>query len=120
MSFAADSAAQQAPMIGRLCVIGVGLIGGSLVAALRERGLVGEVVGCARRAETLATAEYLGLIDRGETDPAAAIAGADVVVIAVPRAVEWSWNGSSGKKSSNSSPLCPENWLQFEPAVMGV
>ena len=71
-------------MIGRLCVIGVGLIGGSLVAALRERGLVGEVVGCARRAETLATAEYLGLIDRGETDPAAAIAGADVVVIAVP------------------------------------
>ena len=84
MSFAADSAAQQAPMIGRLCVIGVGLIGGSLVEALRERGLVGEVVGCARRAETLATAEYLGLIDRGETDPAAAIAGADVVVIAVP------------------------------------
>lgn len=71
-------------MIQRLCVIGVGLIGGSLIAALRERGLVREVVGCSRREETLGTAQYLGLIDRGETDPVQAIAGADMVVVAIP------------------------------------
>ncbi len=71
-------------MINRLCVIGVGLIGGSLVAALRERQEVGEVVGYSRRSETLDTAKYLGLIDRGETDLARAIEGADMVVIAIP------------------------------------
>ena len=71
-------------MINRLCVIGVGLIGGSLVAALRERELVNEVVGYSRRAETLETARYLGLIDRGETELAAAVAGADMIVIAIP------------------------------------
>lgn len=71
-------------MINRLCVIGVGLIGGSLIAGLRERGLVREVVGCARREETLATAQYLQLIDAGTTNPLEAVAGADMVVIAVP------------------------------------
>lgn len=71
-------------MINRLCVIGVGLIGGSLVAALRERGLVGRVVGYSRRSETLDTAKYLGLIDEGEIDLARAVDGADMVVIAIP------------------------------------
>lgn len=71
-------------LINRLCIIGVGLIGGSLAAALRERGEVGEVIGCARRSETLETARYLGLIDRGSTNPAVAMADADVVVIATP------------------------------------
>lgn len=71
-------------MINRLCVIGVGLIGGSLAAALKERKQVGEIVGYSRRAETLETARYLGLIDRGETDLAEAIAGADIIVIAIP------------------------------------
>lgn len=71
-------------MINRLCVIGVGLIGGSLIAGLRERGLVREVVGCARREETLATAQYLQLIDAGTTNPLEAVAGADMVVVAVP------------------------------------
>ena len=34
--------------IPRLAIIGVGLIGGSLALALKERGVVGEVVGCGR------------------------------------------------------------------------
>ncbi|HEB99483.1 MAG TPA: prephenate dehydrogenase/arogenate dehydrogenase family protein, partial [Thiotrichales bacterium] len=36
-------------MISRLCIIGVGLIGGSLARALRDAGWVGEVVGSSRR-----------------------------------------------------------------------
>ncbi len=71
-------------MIERLCVIGVGLIGGSLAAALRERHQVREVVGYSRRQETLDTAHYLGLIDRGEVDLAPAVEGADMVVLAIP------------------------------------
>jgi len=68
----------------RLCVVGVGLIGGSLARALRRAGACAEVVGAGRRVATLERALELGVIDRFETDPAAAAAGADVVVVAVP------------------------------------
>lgn len=71
-------------MIRRLCVVGVGLIGGSLARALRSAGAVEEVVGASRRAEHLRKAVELGVIDRFETDVAAAVEGADMVVICVP------------------------------------
>lgn len=67
-----------------VCIIGVGLIGGSLARAAREAQLIGEVVGCGRREANLKRAVELGVIDRYETDPAAAVAGADLVVLAVP------------------------------------
>lgn len=70
--------------LGQLSLIGVGLIGGSLAAALREVGAVERVLASARRQETLDTARYLGLIDAGDTDPAAVVSGADVVMLAVP------------------------------------
>ncbi len=68
----------------RLCVIGVGLIGGSLARALREAGAVAEIVGCGRNTTQLDKACELGVIDRYETDPARAVYGADAVVLAVP------------------------------------
>ena len=71
-------------LIPRLCVIGVGLIGGSLARALREAGEVGEVVGSGRGEENLRAALRLGVVDRYELDPARAVVDADVVVIAVP------------------------------------
>lgn len=72
------------PAVARLCVIGVGLIGGSLARALRQAGHVGEVVGCGRGTDNLKRAMELGVIDRYETDPAKAVLGADMVVIAIP------------------------------------
>jgi prephenate dehydrogenase len=72
------------PLIPRLCVIGVGLIGGSLARALREAGEVGEVIGCGRNEDNLRAAISLGVVDRYYTDPADAVAGANVVVVAVP------------------------------------
>ena len=71
-------------MIERLCIIGVGLIGGSLARALRAAGAVGEIVGSSRRAEHLQQALELGVIDRYDTDPAAAVTGADLVFVSVP------------------------------------
>jgi prephenate dehydrogenase len=71
-------------MIRRLAVIGVGLIGGSLARALRVAGCVGEVVGCGRSAANLERALELGVIDRWSRDPAQAVAGADLVFVAVP------------------------------------
>ena len=72
------------PAIKRLTVIGVGLIGGSLARALRLAGFVGEVVGCGRSLANLHRAIELGVIDRYCQDPAQAVAGADLVFIAVP------------------------------------
>ncbi len=72
------------PLIRRLSIIGVGLIGGSLARALREAGEVGEIVGGGRGEDNLRAAVRLGVIDRYTTDLTQAVAGADVVMIAVP------------------------------------
>lgn len=71
-------------MINRLCIIGVGLIGGSLARALKRAGACAEVVGCGRDEAALRRAVELGVIDRYHSDPALAVSGADVVVLAVP------------------------------------
>jgi prephenate dehydrogenase len=71
-------------MIQRLAIIGVGLIGGSLARALRRAGAVHEVVGCGRSLGNLQRAVELGVIDRYSQDPAEAVAGADLVFLAVP------------------------------------
>lgn len=70
--------------IRRLCVLGVGLIGGSLARALREADAVGEVVGCGRGLANLERAQQLGVVDRINQDPSEAVRGADMVLIAVP------------------------------------
>jgi prephenate dehydrogenase len=71
-------------LISRLCIIGVGLIGGSLARALRNANAVTEIVGCGRDPDHLQKAQALGVIDRYVIDPAEAVAGADMVVLAVP------------------------------------
>ena len=72
------------PLIHRLAIIGVGLIGGSLARVLREKGAVGEIVGIGRGEANLRKAVELGVIDRYSLDPAAGVAGADVVFLATP------------------------------------
>ena len=71
-------------MINKLCIIGVGLIGGSLARALRAAGQVREIVGYGRRPNALQRAVELGVIDHAEVTLAAAVQGADIVVLAVP------------------------------------
>ena len=71
-------------MIERLCIIGVGLIGGSLARALREAAYVKEIVGSSRSAAHLQKAVDLGVIDRYDTDARKAVQGADMVFVSVP------------------------------------
>ncbi len=70
--------------IEHLTVIGVGLIGGSLIRALRRAGCVGRVIGVGRSREALERAQTLNVIDQICTDLPQAVAGADVVVLATP------------------------------------
>ena len=89
-------------MIERLCIIGVGLIGGSLARALREAGACREVVGAGRNAGNLQTAVELGVIDRYETDLAQAVSGADMVVVCVPLgAMEGVFKAIKGQLAEN-------------------
>ena len=71
-------------MIERLCLIGVGLMGGSLALALRQRGLVREVVGIDVDPANLAAARERNIIDAGFSDLREGVEGADWVVIAAP------------------------------------
>jgi prephenate dehydrogenase len=67
----------------QVTIIGTGLIGGSLGLALKKRQLAGRIVGC-DRAPVLERAQDCGAIDAGTTNPADAVRGSDLVVLATP------------------------------------
>ena len=68
----------------KAAIIGVGLIGGSLGAALRGRKLVGEVCGIGYRTSTLSEAKRRGCVDDFTLDLGECVRGASLVVIATP------------------------------------
>jgi prephenate dehydrogenase len=70
--------------IRKLAIFGVGLIGGSFALALRRADAVAQVVGVGRSQANLARAVELGVIDAIAADAADALAGADLVLVAVP------------------------------------
>lgn len=71
-------------MIEKLCIIGIGLIGGSLARALRDAGYAREVIGYGRGVGNLQQAVELGVIDRAEVSLPDAVRDADMIVLAVP------------------------------------
>lgn len=71
-------------IISKLVIVGVGLIGGSFAAALREAGAVKHIVGVGRTRKSLEVALKAGLIDEIAADPASALHGADFVLLATP------------------------------------
>ncbi len=71
-------------LVPRMAVVGVGLIGGSLALALKEAGVVGEVVGIGRGLANLEKALELGVVDRITQDLAEGVADADLVFLATP------------------------------------
>lgn len=68
----------------RVALIGLGLIASSMAHAMRAKGLAGQIVGHAKSAETRAVALEIGLCDQVFATAAEAVAGADLVVLAVP------------------------------------
>ena len=72
------------PRIGRVAVIGLGLIGGSFAKGLREQRLCGEVVGFDLDVRSRQLAVELGVVDRCTDSLAEACQGADIIQLAVP------------------------------------
>ena len=72
------------PLFQRVAIIGLGLIGGSLARAIRDNGLAVTVVGADKRADELVLGKELGIIDEAAGSVAEAVAGSDLVVLAVP------------------------------------
>ncbi|MCY4263052.1 MAG: prephenate dehydrogenase/arogenate dehydrogenase family protein [Candidatus Dadabacteria bacterium] len=66
----------------KVTVVGLGLIGGSLAAALRESGEVGEVFGVERDSDSLSFSLENEIIDSGAREIGPAIWGSDVVIVA--------------------------------------
>ncbi|MCP5081604.1 MAG: prephenate/arogenate dehydrogenase family protein [Alphaproteobacteria bacterium] len=71
-------------MFDKIALIGLGLIGSSLCHVIRREGRAGKITGHARSAETRATALKIGLVDEIFEDAAAAVDGADLVILCVP------------------------------------
>src|SRR5438270_9707301 len=70
--------------IHTLTSVGVGLIGGSIGLAARERRLAQRVLGVGRQRDSLERAHRLGAIDDWSLDPVAAVAQADLAVFCMP------------------------------------
>jgi prephenate dehydrogenase len=71
-------------MIDRICIIGVGLIGGSFAAGLKQSNRVKTIVGFGRNEANLIKAKSLNVIDEYSVDIASALHEVDMVLIATP------------------------------------
>jgi prephenate dehydrogenase len=69
--------------IRQITIIGSGLIGGSFALALRKRKFAGRIVGCDRES-ALKRAKMCGVIDNGFSEPADAVRGSQLVLLATP------------------------------------
>ncbi|MBV8620780.1 MAG: prephenate dehydrogenase/arogenate dehydrogenase family protein [Curvibacter sp.] len=71
-------------MFEQLGLIGCGLMGGSFALALKQAGLVKRVVGYSKSPSTTERARQMGVIDLAAPSALLAVAGADIVLVAVP------------------------------------
>ena len=70
----------------KITIVGVGLLGGSIGLAARERRLAKEVAGFVRRTASLRDCEKAGAVDYATTDLLAAVSGADFIILCTPLA----------------------------------
>src|ERR1051325_7799421 len=68
----------------KITLAGVGLLGGSLGLAVKQRGLAKKVDGLVRRSASIAECNKLGVVDHATRDPLRAVENADLVVLCTP------------------------------------
>jgi len=72
------------PQWNRVVIMGVGLLGGSIAFAMKQRGLAKCIAGTGRSAQRLQQARQAGLIDEFYTDIEPAALDADLVIACTP------------------------------------
>jgi prephenate dehydrogenase len=65
-------------------MVGVGLLGGSIGLAVKERRLANAVFGYVRRTQSVGECERLGIVDRASTDLVSVGKGADLIIFCTP------------------------------------
>lgn len=70
-------------MFDRVAIVGVGLIGGSVGLAIKEKKIAGKVIGIGHRRESIRQALRQGAIDEGYLD-LSKVKGAGLVILAAP------------------------------------
>jgi len=70
--------------MNKICIIGVGLIGGSFALGLQKAGKVQAIIGYGRSENNLKIAQELGVIDSYSMNITEALFGVDMVLIATP------------------------------------
>jgi prephenate dehydrogenase len=68
----------------KLTLIGVGLLGGSIGLAAKQRDVAGRVCGLVRREESIAECLAAGVVDEATLDVAEAVADADLIILCTP------------------------------------
>jgi cyclohexadieny/prephenate dehydrogenase len=74
----------EAPLFKKLVLIGLGLIGSSIARAARKYGAAGEIAALDAAPDVLARVRELEIVDDASGNVAAALRGADLVILCVP------------------------------------
>jgi prephenate dehydrogenase len=70
--------------LGKITLVGVGLLGGSLGLAVRQLRLAGHVCGLVRRSNAIAECEKLGVVDQATRHLGPAVTDADLIILCSP------------------------------------
>ena len=105
MSTSSDPSSGEEPAFGRVAVLGLGLMGGSIVRALTERAPRSSVIGWSPDEGERRAAHEAGAIDRAPDRWQEAVADADLVVLAVPPAATCSLLVDVGRHAPPESTL---------------
>jgi len=89
---------------GTVAIVGVGLIGGSIGMALRQRGLADRVIGVGRRQPSLRTARRVGAVTNTTVEMAKGVAEAELIVVCTPV-------GRIVEDVRQAAQFCPEGTL---------
>ncbi|VAW49669.1 Prephenate and/or arogenate dehydrogenase (unknown specificity) [hydrothermal vent metagenome] len=82
-----ESQVKNTPLLSKVTIIGVGLIGGSFAKGLKEAGLADTVFGFGHNESTLKKAVELGVVDAYSTNMEEAVKDSDLIMLSVPLSV---------------------------------
>src|SRR5215210_6667638 len=71
-------------VVHRLCIVGLGLMGGAIGLAARRTNTAGRVIGVADSQDTIQRARLKGAVDEATLDLRTAVHDADLVILCVP------------------------------------